>query len=107
MKKDEELVIPESIFLAAAVIAEDRETEEAAINPFLYKEFSKVVAHYNKNNEFPTMSDFREELAKPAASRIPGLNPDITVPTLFSYVKEKPEDYKHTLILKDFTKEGE
>jgi len=103
MKKDEDFVIPEQFKLRYAVLHEDQETNEPALNPFLYKGFRKVVTEYQKNDEFPTIDDFKEELLKTVADgRIPGLHPAITVPTPQSWVKGDVSDYRHTLILEDF-----
>jgi hypothetical protein len=107
MKKDEEFVIPEELYLSAAIIAEDRETEQPIINPFNFKDYSKVVKEYQKRDEFPTFQDFKEELAKSGENRIPGLTEGMVEPELFSYVKEEINDYRHNLVFKDFTAEGE
>ncbi len=103
MKKDEEFVIPAAFKLRYAVLSEDRETGELALNPFLYKGFDVVANAYRTEGKFPRMSDFREELLKTDADgRIKGLHPAITVPTPQPWVKGEVSDYRHTLILEDF-----
>jgi hypothetical protein len=107
MKKDEDFVIPETIKLRYAIIAEDSETGEPAYSPFLYKGYRKVVAEYQKRDEFPTFDDFKEELAKTKEEgRIAGLPANLTKPELQNWVKaDDVSNYRSTLIVADFENE--
>ncbi len=103
MKADEEYVIPKSMKLRYAVLAEDPNTEKPALNPFLYKGFRVVVNKYRKDsNSFPTMEDFKEELLKPEATRIKGLSMELKTPEKYGWVKEDVGNYRHTLIIEDY-----
>ena len=103
MKKDDEFVIPEQIKLRFAVLAEDQETQKPMPNPFLYKGYRAVVAHYQKRGEFPTIEDFKEELLKTEAEgRISGLTAGMTEPQLQNWAKGDVSEFRHTLVIADF-----
>ena len=102
MKKEQDFEIPAKMKLQYAILAEDQETGEPVYNPFLYKGYRKVVASYQKREEFPTMDDFKEELLKSVEDgRIEGLPISMTTPDLQNWVKEDVANYRHTLILSD------
>jgi len=99
MKKDEDMFLPEKLRLKYAILAEDQDTGDPLLNPYLYKDFRKVVKAYSLRDEYPTMDDFREELLKTEAEgRLPFLAKAMKVPTPYSWVKEDVSDYRHTLI---------
>lgn len=99
MKKDEDFVIPEKLMLRYAILAEDANTNEPLLNPFLYKEFRKVVKVYDKNGTYPTMDDFREELLKTKEEgRLSFLPTSMLEPTPYAWVKREVSDFRHTLV---------
>ncbi len=99
MKKEEDLVLPEKLRLKYAILAEDQDTGEPLLNPYLYKDFRKVVKAYSLRDEYPTMDDFREELLKTEAEgRLPFLTKAMQVPVPYSWVKKDISDYRHTLV---------
>lgn len=107
MKKDEDFIVPAKLKLQYAVLAEDADTGKPAFSPFLYKGYRKVVADYQKRDEFPSFEDFKEELAKtPEDGRIEGLPASLTSPELQNWVKEEDvANYRSNLILADFEAE--
>lgn len=105
MVKDDNYIIPDKLYLFGAVLTEDRDKTdpEPAINPFFLKGYRKVVTAYGKRepSEFPTLDDFKEELAK-TDDRIAGLPKELKTLEPFAWVKEGVvSNYKHTLIFKD------
>jgi len=103
MKKDDEYILPKTIKLQYAVLAQDQESLEPVPNPFLYKGYRTVVTAYQKRDEFPTIEDFKEELLKTEAEgRIAGLPVGMTTPTLQSWAKGDVSEFRHTLILTDY-----
>ncbi len=99
MKKDEDLVLPEKLRLKYAILVEDQDTGMPLLNPYLYKDFRKVVKSYSVRDEYPTMDYFREELLKTEAEgRLPFLQKSMQTPVPYSWVKQEISDYRHTLI---------
>lgn len=99
MKKDEDFVIPEKLRLKYAILVEDQDTGNPILNPYLYKDFRKVVKAYSVRDEYPTMDDFREELLKTEAEgRLSFLPKAMQTPVPYSWVKQEVSDYRHTLI---------
>lgn len=103
MKSDDEYLLPKSIKLKYAVLAQDQEDQKPVPNPFLYKGYRTVVTAYQKRDEFPTIEDFKEELLKnEAEGRISGLPAGMNTPTLQSWAKGDVSEFRHTLILTDY-----
>jgi hypothetical protein len=99
MNKDEDFILPEKVKLRYAILAEDQDSGEPLINPYLYKDFRKVVREYSKRNEYPTMDDFREELAKSEKEgRLAFLAKNMLKPEPYSWVKMEVSDFRHTLV---------
>lgn len=106
MKKEEDFTVPAKLKLQYAVLAEDQESGKPIYNPFLYKGYRKVVASYQKREEFPTMDDFKEELLKSKEDgRIEGLPISMVEPELQNWVKEDVANYRHTLVISDIADE--
>lgn len=99
MSKSDDFILPEKLKLRYAILAEDQNTGEPLLNPYLYKDFRKVVREYSKRNEYPTMDDFREELSKTEAEgRLPFLSKSMLAPEPYSWVKMDVSDFRHTLV---------
>lgn len=103
MKADEEFVVPASIKIKYAILAETSEGGKTIqiLQPNLYKGYRRVVADYQTREQFPTFEDFKMELKK-TEGRIPGLPEDLTEPTLNDWVVEGDVgNYRHNLIFED------
>jgi len=99
MTSADNFTVPKTLHIEYAVIREDREGKPA-VNPFLYEGF-RLVVDAAPEGKFPTMDDFRAELAKTGTDRIAGL-PEGKEPKLFSYVKEDDiATYGYILVMKD------
>jgi len=99
MKKDDEFVLPTKMRIRYAVLAEDQDSAAPLLNPYLYKDFRKVVKAYSAREEYPTMDDFREELLKSEAEgRLKFLSKGMLKPTPYSWVKNEVSDFRHTLV---------
>ncbi len=102
MKKDDDFTLPEKLKLRYAVLAENQDDGQPLLNPYLYKEFRKVVKMYSAREEYPTMDDFREELLKSEAEgRLSFLPLSMTEPEAYSWVKQEVSDFRHTLIFEE------
>lgn len=99
MSKEEDFVLPGKLKLRYAILSEDQETGEPLINPYLYKDFRKVVREYSKKGDYPTMDDFREELRKTESEgRFPFLSKSTLKPEPYSWVKNEVSDFRHVLV---------
>lgn len=102
MKKDDEFVLPEKFKLRYAILSEDQSSGEPLLNPYLYKDFRKVVKEYSKREEYPTMDDFREELLKnETEGRLPFLSKSMLAPEPYSWVKNDVSDFRSTLVFEE------
>jgi len=100
MKKDEDFTMPAQIKIRYAILNEDQNSGQPLLNPYLFKDFRKVVKEYSKRKEYPTMDDFREELLKSKEDgRLPFLSTGYLEPTAYSWVKEELSDFRHTLVI--------
>ena len=100
MKKDQDFEMPAKIKLRYAILNEDQDTGEPMLNPYLFKEFRKVVKSYGKREEYPTMDDFREELLKSKEDgRLSFLPVSYMTPEPYSWVKKELSDFRHTLVI--------
>ena len=99
MNKGEDFILPERLKLRYAILAEDQDTNKPLINPYLYKDFRKVVKEYSKKGDYPSMDDFRSELLKTEAEgRLPFLPKNVLTPEPYSWVKMDVSDFRHTLV---------
>ena len=107
MKKNEEYIIPDKLYLHSAVLQDDRDApegeEKAALNPFYYKGYNKVLAAYQAREAFPMMDDFKEELLKTKEDgRIDGLPANLTEPVAQDWVDLGDiANYRHNLVFRD------
>lgn len=102
MKKEQDFVVPAKMKIRYAILNEDQDSGEPMLNPYLFKEFRKVVKEYNKKEQYPTMDDFREELLKSKEDgRLSFLPIAYLEPKPYSWVKQELSDFRHTLVIQE------
>jgi len=101
----DEYTIPAQIFIAGAVLTDDRADDpKPVLNPFNIKGWSAVVNEYTnrKPSAYPTIPLFEEELEKTGAERIKGLPVALrTIEPIKGIDPDKPSNCRFKLMFKD------